>query len=186
MTAPARPHRVLVVDDEEKILAHCQALLSARGYDVVVSAEPERVLPRLQTESYDLILLDIRMPGLEGTDLLPLIKHQHPALPVVLLSAFCDAAEAGHYVSLGAFDVVGKPFSNEQLLDCVARAMQERVRIPLTLQSLSLIDGRDTVYRKLMLTALTRTNWNQVKAAELLGVSRYCLMRWMRKLGIAG
>jgi DNA-binding NtrC family response regulator len=70
------------------------------------------------------------------------------------------------------------------LLDTIDRAIARQERIPLTLTSLSLREGREQVYRKLILAALQRTKWNQVKAAELLGVSRYCLIRWMKKLGI--
>ena len=53
------------------------------------------------------------------------------------------------------------------------------------LRTLSLREGRDQVYRKLILCALQKVHWNQVRAAELLGVSRYCLIRWIKKLGIS-
>jgi transcriptional regulator with GAF, ATPase, and Fis domain len=67
----------------------------------------------------------------------------------------------------------------------VGRALDRQERIPMTLTTLSLREGRDQLYRKLILAALQRTDWNQVKAAELLGVSRYCLIRWLKKLGIS-
>ena len=51
--------------------------------------------------------------------------------------------------------------------------------------SLSLAEAKDQVYRKLIITALRKANWNQIKAAQLLGVSRYCLIRWLRKLQIS-
>lgn len=56
--------------------------------------------------------------------------------------------------------------------------------IPITLTNVSLAQARDRVYRKLIVTALRRANWNQTKAAELLGISRYSLIRWLRKLQI--
>ena len=71
------------------------------------------------------------------------------------------------------------------LLDTIQRALQQEERIPLILTSLSLEAGRDLVYQKLIVAALRRTNWNQVKAAQLLGVSRYWLIRWMKRLGIS-
>jgi DNA-binding NtrC family response regulator len=177
--------RALVIDDDEKILGICQDLLGRRGFAVTPCPDSTQVLPLLKSSAFDVALLDIRMPGLEGTDLLPLIKKGYPELPVILVSAYCDPASASYYHALGAFDIVQKPFSHELLLDTVARAVERQERIPLVITSFSLREGRDQLYRKLILAALRRTEWNQVKAAELLGVSRYCLIRWMKKLGLS-
>ena len=182
---PSRGHRVLVVDDDEKILNLSQQLLAESGFDVTTCPDSTQVIPLLKANAYEAVLLDIRMPGFEGTDLLPLIKKIHPDLPVILVSAYCDTTTAGYYHSLGAFDIVGKPFSHEVLRDTVARALKRQEQIPLTLTTLSLREGRDQLYRKLILSALRKTDWNQVKASELLGVSRYCLIRWLKKLGIS-
>lgn len=185
MEQTVRTHRVLAIDDDEKLLGIYRDLLSQRGFDVTVCPKSTQAVPLLKTNTYDAVLLDIRMPGIEGTDLLPLIKKICPDVPVILASAYCDEANRDYYHALGAFGIVGKPFSNEALLDMLSRAIDEQERIPLVLTSLSLREGRDHVYRKLILSALRKTNWNQLRAAELLGVSRYCLMRWMKKLDIA-
>ncbi len=184
MTTAAKPPRLLVIDNEEKFLAGCKELLSSHGFAVTTCSDGAQAVPALKAEAYDAVLLDIRMPGLEGTDLLPLIKKLHPELPVILVSAYCDAANAGYYRQLGAFEAVAKPFSAEVLLEAIGRAIQREERIPVVLTTLSLEEGRNQVYRKLILTALSKTNWNQVKAAGLLGVSRHSLIRWMKKLGV--
>ncbi len=178
-------YRVLVVDDEQKVLQHLDELLSTHGFAVTACQDASRVVSLLKAEPYHVVLMDIRMRGIEGTDLLPLIKKIRPDLPVIIVSAYCDASNADHCRALGAFASIGKPFSHELLLDTVARAIDEEERIPMVLRSLSLREGRDQVYRKLILASLQKTNWNQLRAAELLGVSRFCLMRWMKKLGIA-
>jgi DNA-binding NtrC family response regulator len=178
-------HRALVIDDDEKILRICEDLLTRRGFIVTVCQDSTQVIPLLKSSPFEVVLLDIRMPGFEGTDLLPLIKKLHPDLPVVLFSAYCDETNASYYHSLGAFDIVSKPFSHEVLLDTLARALDRQEHIPMVLTRLSLREGRDQLYRKLILAALRKTDWNQVKAAELLGVSRYCLIRWLKKLGIS-
>ena len=178
-------HRVLVVDDDEKILNICRELLARRGFAVSVCPDSTQVLPLIKANAFEVVLLDIRMPGLEGTDLLPLIKKVQPDLQVIMVSAYCDEAHASYYRSLGAFGMVQKPFSHEILLDTIAQALDHHEQVPLTLTSLSLREGRDQLYRKLILVALQKTDWNQVKAAELLGVSRHCLIRWLKKLGIA-
>lgn len=178
--------QVLVIDDDRKILQLYQELLTPRGFTVTPCPEGDQVVTRLKTVAYDLVLLDIQMPGIEGTDLLPLIKKICPKTPVILVSAYCDESHAGYYHALGAFEVVSKPFSHEVLIETIMRAVDhQQERIPFVLTNLSLREGRDQLYRKLILTALRKADWNQVKAAELLGVSRYCLIRWLKKLGIA-
>ena len=181
----ARGHRVLLIDDDEKLLGITEELLARHGYHVTTCPDSTQAVPLLKADSYEVVLLDIRMPGFEGTDLLPLIKKIQPELPVILVSAYCDNVNQGYYHSLGAFDVIGKPFSHEVMLDTVGRALDQQERIPMVLTRLSLRDGRDLLYRKLILASLRKTDWNQVKAAELLGVSRYCLIRWLKKLGIS-
>ena len=177
--------KALVIDDDPKILTVYQELLGQRGFAVTACADGARALSRVRGESFHVALLDVRMPGLEGADLLPIIKRFQPELPVIIVSAYCDESSKSYYHAMGAFDAIGKPFSHERLLDTVDRATAKQEHIPLVLTSLSLQDGREHVYRKLILAALQRTNWNQVKAAQLLGVSRYCLIRWMKKLGVA-
>ena len=176
--------RVLAVDDDEKILQLYRDLLAAKGFDVTACADPTKAVDLIKRGDWDAALVDIRMRGLEGTELVPLLKKVCPELPVLIVSAYCDESQAGYYHSLGASGFVSKPFNHEVLLDAIQRALQQEERIPLVLTSFSLTDGRDLVYQKLIVAALRRTNWNQVKAAQLLGVSRYWLIRWMKRLGI--
>jgi len=185
MSEKSAGHKVLVIDDDEKLLKITAELLERNGHVVTTCSDSTQAVPLLKAGTYEAVLLDIRMPGFEGTDLLPLIKKIQPDIPVILVSAYCDKANQGYYNSLGAFDIIGKPFSHELLIDTLGRALDQQEHIPLVLTRLSLREGRDVLYRKLILTALRKTDWNQVKAAELLGVSRYCLIRWLKKLGIS-
>lgn len=177
--------RVLVVDDDPKILGIYQELLSQHGFTVTVCADGTHAVPLLKADHFDIVVLDIRVPGMDGADLLPLSKRIHPEVPVIVVSAYCESEHAGYYYALGAFELLRKPFSHEVLLQTLTRALNQQQQIPLVLTSLSLREGRDQVYRKLILAGLRKTNWNVMKTAGLLGVSRYCLMRWMKKLGVS-
>ena len=186
VAGPGRTSRhVLAIDDDEKLLHLYDEFLTSRGFRVTTCHDSVQVVPLLKQQIFDAVLLDIRMPGLEGTDLLPLIKRLHPKLPVILISGYGEDANLGYYHTLGAREFVSKPFTPELLIDTVRRALDEEEHIPFVITSFSLRDARDQVYRKVMLAALRKTNWNQVKAAELMRISRYCLMRWMKKLGIS-
>ena len=176
--------RILVIDDDQAILDAYTDVLARHGYTVATCPDSTKVMGLLKTQRYDAILLDIRMPGIDGTDLLPLIKRLQPVVPVIVVSAYCDETNRDYYHTLGASEALAKPFSHEALLDALSRVLGQEADIPVTLRSLSLRDGRDVVYRKLITAALRKTNWNQVQAAHLLGVSRHCLIRWMKRLGI--
>ena len=176
--------RVLVVDDELNMCKIMEAALQARGYEVTICTESAKAMDRLQAKPYGCVLMDLQMKDIEGTELLPIIKHRFPDLPVVIVSAFIDQSNKSYYTSLGAFEVVAKPFSDNLLIDVVSRALGMTDTIPLTLSSLSLSEARDRVFRKLIITALRRANWNQVKAAQHLGISRHSLIRWLRRLKI--
>ena len=175
---------VMVVDDDDQICLYLERLLKTQGYQIIRCPNSTQVMDKLRQQACDCVLLDIRMPGLEGTELLPIIKRHFANLPVIMFSGFTDPSDDGYYRSLGASDFVRKPFTRELLLNTVSRAVGSAQTIPVTLTSFNLSEARDGVYRKLIITALRHTNWNQVKAASLLGISRYSLMRWLKKLNI--
>ena len=175
---------ILVIDDDPNICQLVQRILAEYGYAVTACPDSARAITLLKETSYSCVLLDIRMKGLEGTDLLPIIKRNFSTTPVIVVSAYCDRQDISYYSSLGACDFLAKPFNDEQLLETVNRAVGVTESIPIVLSSLSFTEARDQVYRKLIITALRRTNWNQSKAAQLLGISRYSLIRWLRRLGI--
>jgi len=183
-TAHPEPTRVLVIDDDPSMCRLTEMALTRSGYRVTVCTDSTKAMDLLKDGPYGCVLLDIRMKGLDGTDLLPIIKRNFPALPVIIVSAYCNRTSANHYTSLGAFEIVTKPYTDDFLLDVVSRAVGGRETIPLLLTSLSLTEARDQVFRKLIITALRQSNWNQIKAAKLLGISRYSLIRWLRKLQI--
>jgi len=183
-TERLNPTQVLVIDDDPSAGRMTELTLTQGGYQATVCTDSTKAMELLKDGSYGCVLLDIRMKGLEGTELLPIIKRNSPSLPVVLVSAYCDGKDASYYNSLGAFDFVSKPFSSDRLLDVVGRAVGVQETIPLVLTSLALSEARDQVFRKVIVTALRKSNWNQTKAAQLLRVSRHSLIRWLQKLKI--
>ena len=176
--------RVLAIDDDSSTCRMLELALTKRGYQVTTCSDSHRAIGLLKESPYACVLLDIRMSGLQGTELLPIIKHNFPALPVIIVSAYGNRSDASYYNSLGAFDFLTKPVSRDLLIDTINRAVGAVEEIPMVLTSLSLTEVRDQVYRKLIVTALRKANWNQVKAAQLLGVSRHFLIRWMHRLQI--
>lgn len=182
----AERERVLVIDDNLTICDLIRRTLEEAGYQVSVCSDSTQAMDVLnQGGPYCCVLLDVRMEGLEGTELLPLIKHKYPALPVIIVSSYASPPDGSYYSFLGASDVVPKPFSDERLLKALERALGTSTSVQLVLPDLSLTKARDQIYSKLIVLALRRANWNQVRAAGLLGISRHSLIRWMQKLRIS-
>jgi DNA-binding response OmpR family regulator len=118
---------ILVVDDEGAIRYSISKTLQRVGYQVDVAASGEEALDMLQNREYDVVLTDIRMPGLSGVELLARIKEQAPDAVVILLTGYGSMETAIESLRLGAHDYLRKPSSSQEIRDSVSRGI-ERAR----------------------------------------------------------
>jgi len=116
--------RILVVDDEPSTLSLLNTLLNTKGYDVVSALGGQKAKDLLKSETFDLMISDIRMTPINGIELLKLAHHQHRAMSVVMLTAYGTVETAIEALKLGAFDYVAKPFKVDELLITVERALE--------------------------------------------------------------
>ncbi|KTR04295.1 Fis family transcriptional regulator [Aureimonas ureilytica] len=117
-------HTILIVDDEERLLDVLSGMLEGFGYTVLQAGGAVDALAQLSRESVDLVLTDLRMPGLSGRELLAEIRRTHPILPVVVMTAFATLRDAVQLIKDGAFDYIGKPIEFEELEATVANALR--------------------------------------------------------------
>jgi DNA-binding response OmpR family regulator len=115
--------RVLVIDDEPKIVSFVQRALQADGIQAEGVTDGARGLPMILSGSYDLVLLDLLMPAMAGTDVLEQVIEHRPDQPVVILSALTDVETKVRCFGLGAVDYVPKPFALAELLARVRARM---------------------------------------------------------------
>ncbi len=108
--------RILVIEDEPRILAFLARGLEAEGFAVDGAGNGRNGLERALAECYDLVVLDLLLPGLDGLGVLRELQRQHPDLPVVIVSARSDLQTKLRGFGLGACDYVSKPFSFDELL----------------------------------------------------------------------
>jgi DNA-binding NtrC family response regulator len=118
--------RVLIVDDERSILDTLQILLRGKGFEVAAAQSGREALERLDEFSPDVILSDIRMPGVSGLDLLAAVRERDPEVPVILMTAQASLQSAVQAVNQGAFYYLQKPFSNDELVAICRRAAETR------------------------------------------------------------
>lgn len=132
--------RILIIDDEAAIRESLDALLSLEGYIVEMAASGEEGLDRIEQNSYDLVLLDLALPGKNGLEILQLIRAFHPVLPIIMITAFGKVDNVVDAIRLGAQNFVQKPWDNEKLLADIRsaigryRAEEENVQLKRVLK----------------------------------------------------
>ena len=120
----AMKKRILVVDDEEAGCRLVKAIFTAEGFDVLVAGDGVEALNRASADRPDVLLLDVRLPGLDGLEVLERLKTILPALPVVMLTGSSDVKTAVRATQLGAFDYLTKPIDRKEIALVVRRALE--------------------------------------------------------------
>src|SRR6185436_1816863 len=115
----SEPATLLVADDDPGLRESLERTLSREGYRVVLASDGRAALERVQTGGIDLIVTDLKMPGLTGLELLRAAKTIAPDVDVILLTAFGTVEEAVKAMKDGAYDFLTKPFRREQLLKLI-------------------------------------------------------------------
>ncbi|MEQ1855332.1 MAG: response regulator [Longimicrobiales bacterium] len=119
---------ILVVDDEAHTRLTLQQALGPLGYQVRLAATPQEAIVALGDSSIELVLLDLKMPGGSGLDVLRHIERHRPGLRVVMITAHGTVDSAVESMKLGALDLIQKPFSVEEIRRLVEREMDESRR----------------------------------------------------------
>jgi DNA-binding NtrC family response regulator len=135
-----RGQRILIVDDEAGIRDSLETLLTLEGFQVDMAVDGNQGLDQLTRTAYDLMLLDLALPGESGIDLLPRIKALVPEMPVILITAYGTVGNVVDAIRAGASNFVQKPWDNEKLLADIRSAIgknqaeQEVVQLKRTLK----------------------------------------------------
>ncbi len=115
--------RILVIDDESAIRDSMRMILEYEGYEFLGASSGQEGLALVERESPDLVFLDIKMPGLDGLEVLPRIRAIDEALPVVMISGHATVSTAVEATKLGAFDFIEKPLASERVLVTIRNAL---------------------------------------------------------------
>lgn len=127
--------RILVVDDEKNIRLTLGRALQTLGLDVVTAADGAEALERIEHASFGLVLLDLKMPGLDGFQTLRRIHRRRPHLPVIVFTAHGNAENAAEAMKLGAADFIRKPFTPEEIRALVRRFYHPHAQVETARQT---------------------------------------------------
>lgn len=122
MPAPA----ILLIDDEPAIRGSCEIILSEKGYVLDSCPSGQQGLNRLEGEKYDILLLDLRLPDMDGMQILSLCKKKNPSLQVIILTGYPTVKNAVKAMKLGSFDYLTKPFSEDELIAAIDQALEHK------------------------------------------------------------
>jgi DNA-binding NtrC family response regulator len=119
------PERILVVDDEPNMLRLLKTILMDKtGYEVTTTNNPLEVSKMLQEAHYDLVITDLKMPLVDGIDLIGIVKGIDATLPIIVITAYGTIETAEEAIQKGAYDFITKPFRKETILITMKRALE--------------------------------------------------------------
>jgi len=154
--------RVLVVDDEPTVTKSCRRILTEAGYEVDTTESGREGVSRALQEDFDLLLTDLKMPDLDGMDLVRTLRRERPDMPIVIITGYGTVPSAVEATKAGVVDYIEKPFTPEQITDAASRALvaaparrELRVEANLVKEVLSLA-SRDHNFGESLLTEGTR------------------------------
>lgn len=128
IAASGSKKRILLIDDEKSILDSLKMMLTFEGYDVAAAESVNLAIKFLEEEDFNLIVSDVRMPGISGLDFIELFKKarqdlSYKLLPIILMTAYSDVKTGVEAIKQGVFDYITKPFDNEEFKIIVKRAL---------------------------------------------------------------
>ena len=115
--------RILIVDDDETVRRAFERILSTDHCDVESASGGRDALQRMAQQAFDVVLLDLRMPGMDGLSVLREIKRMHPDCEVVVITGFPELESAKQSVALGAYDYLAKPVGPQDVIQAANAAM---------------------------------------------------------------
>jgi DNA-binding NtrC family response regulator len=121
--------KIMLVDDEERYLSTTSRLLERRGYEAVTATSGAEALEKLGCSSIHVVILDVKMPGMDGMEILRAIKRDFPLVEIIMLTGHGTLESAADGLKSGATDYLVKPADVDELIRKVEEAFEKRLRI---------------------------------------------------------
>ncbi|HAY39781.1 MAG TPA: two-component system response regulator [Desulfobacteraceae bacterium] len=121
--------KLMLVDDEERLLSSIAKLLSKKGIDVVTATSGAEAIEKLKHQNIHVVILDVKMPGMDGNETLVEIKRLFPMVEVIMLTGHATVESAVDGLKFGATDYLMKPIGIDELIQKAEEAFEKRVRL---------------------------------------------------------
>ncbi len=118
--------KLLFIDDEDIVLKSCRRIFSNEEYSIDVASSGEEGLQKVAEKDYDIVVTDLKMPGIGGLDVLKKLREEKPEITVIIFTGYANVETAREALKNGAFDYIPKPFTPEELRDVIKNAVNSR------------------------------------------------------------
>ena len=114
--------KILIVDDDTVVLSSCKRILESEGYEVSLTSSVKEALQMLEEKKFDIILVDVIMPGYDGMYLIGNVRENLPNLPILVMSGYPTPETISSGMRMGATHFIAKPFTPDELISAVQKA----------------------------------------------------------------
>ncbi len=121
-----KPLRILVIDDENVICDACELVLSEKGHTVISMNDGKAGLDAIREGAYDILLLDMKLPDIDGMDILKVVREEKPELCTIVMTGYSSIQNAVDAMRKGADNYLGKPFTEDELLQAIEDSYGDR------------------------------------------------------------
>ena len=118
--------KILVIDDEQIVHESCNRILTEEGYEVKNALTGQEGFKKIEDEPFDLVITDLKMPGISGMEALKKIKKDNPNIGIIMVTGYSTAETAVEAMKLGAFDYLPKPFTPDELISVINKAVEKK------------------------------------------------------------
>lgn len=118
--------KILVIDDEDIVRTSCSRALAPEGYEVKLAKNGLEGMNMIKGEKFDVVLTDLKMPDMDGIEVLRKIKEEWPGVEVIIITGYQTVDTAVKSIKLGAFDYIEKPFTPDALIAAIVKALDRK------------------------------------------------------------
>ena len=162
------PPHILIMEDEEVVAKGLEMILSEEGYDVDLAYTGKDALDTFSADEFDLLVADLRLPDIDGMDVIKTVKDEKPDTEVVIITGYSSVNSAVDAMKIGVFDYLTKPFTDDEIKNTIHDALQKireqasaRIRDRVTQEKYKLIEKRELL-RVLDRTAEDLRFWREL------------------------
>ena len=120
--------KILVIDDEPTVIESFKMILKIKDYDVVAFQDGEEAVKQFKAGEYSLAFIDMRLPRIDGLEILKKLKEKDPLIEVIVVTAYATEESHANAINLGALEYLRKPFLMEEVYELVERGLRRRQR----------------------------------------------------------
>lgn len=117
-----KPLSILVIDDESVICMACELVLSEKGHAVATRNDGKSGISAIRQGTYDILLLDMKLPDMDGMDILKTVQKEKPELCIIIMTGYSSISNAVQAIKHGADDYLAKPFTDDELIQAIEKS----------------------------------------------------------------